>query len=299
MATQEERKRFIDEFLASPDMAALPGVHKSIYRGQAAELLAGLAMRPIGSFSEKDLDDFLQKKGRSPDAAVAEKVGTALLKYIESRQDTLISQAVRVGTAPPPPEAQAPAPPAGPVPFTTSSGYAAMPAYAQSSPPSSPSKPVGTTTLMGMSLQKGLQYKTRGPRGALIKNTLMAGILSTGRSFMQRGTPLDLSLACLRTIDAYIEKEAPDGQPTATSELGTRRQQVVLEIAAYVSAVIAGAVGGGTIEVDEDDPDAEMNLRLVLPNGQVLTPVMRVIGRLEMGQAQSLAAYGEFAVSRS
>ncbi len=296
MASQEERRKFVEALLGSSELAALSVVHKNIYRGQVLEMLATLGARPIGSFSGKDLDTFLAKKGRSPDQAVAEKVGGALLRYLGG-----VGQPERVATPPPdaPDPATPPAPDATPqaiVPTTTSPGYAAMiPAGAPVAPAPPRPSPVGQATMLGLSLQKGLQYRTTGPRGVAIKGQLMVGILDVGRAFMRRGTPLDLSLACLQTLDAYFDREAPGGQPLATSELSTRRQDAVLEIAAYVSAVIAGAVGGGVLEIDEDDPEASLNLRLVLPNGHTLNPVMRVIGRLDLGASQSLAAYGQFA----
>jgi len=187
----------------------------------------------------------------------------------------------------------APAEPVARLPTATAPGYAAMTPAALAA--GTAGKPLGAATIAGISLQKGLQYRTSGPRGEAIKGRMMVGILDVGRAFMRRGTPLDLSLACLRTLDAYFDREAPGGQPSPTSELSTRRQDAVLEVAAYVSAVIASAVGGGVLEIDEDDPDAALNLRLVLPNGHTLNPVMRVIGRLDLGASQSLAAYGQFA----
>lgn len=294
MASLEDRKRLIEAFLEWPEVAALPAVHKNIYRGQVAEMLGTLGTRAVDSFSGKDLDAFLQKKGRSPDAAVAEKVGAALLRFLAARAPAEPADdhiPVVVDEAPP---AAAKAFP------STLAGYPVMPApVLEPSPPPAPPRPVGTTTAIGTTLSKGLQYRTSGPRGAAIKGRLMAGILATGRAFMKRGTPLDLSLDCLSTIDAYFDVEAPDGQPRPQSELWTDRARVVLEIAAYVAAVIVGATGGGTIEIDEDDPEAETNLRLVLPSGQVLNPVLRVIGRLDLGASQSLAAYARFAARAS
>ncbi len=313
MASQDERRKFVESFLASPELATLSTVHRNIYRGQVLEMLATLGARAIDSFSGRDLDAFLIKKGRSPDHAVAEKVGTALLRHLgtPARGERISTSAPPAEATPvhtpaaephataarppsaPPPSAAPPGDPGDRVPVATSPGYAAMTPAALAA--GTAGKPAGATTMAGISLQKGLQYRTTGPRGDAIKGQMMVGILNVGRAFMRRGTPLDLSLACLRTLDAYFEREAPGGQPGPTSDLTTRRNDAVLEIAAYLSAVIAGAVGGGVLEIDEDDPEAALNLRLVLPNGHTLNPVMRVIGRLDLGASQSLAAYGQFA----
>jgi hypothetical protein len=104
------------------------------------------------------------------------------------------------------------------------------------------------------------------------------------------GYRADFSAASLWEVDRFIDEQAPGGKPKRwgllSRDLGTR----LFSLGAYVGDVVRREVGGEW-EVDDDDPNAEVNVAIRLPDGSLIWPVQRVMKRLTHGAEDGIAAY--------
>ncbi|KGN37726.1 hypothetical protein N803_11760 [Knoellia subterranea KCTC 19937] len=64
-----------------------------------------------------------------------------------------------------------------------------------------------------------------------------------------------------------------------------------LSLGAYTGEVIRRSVGGEW-RWDDEDPEAEVNVELVLPDGAVIWPVQRVMKSFKNGPDEGIAAFG-------
>ncbi len=113
---------------------------------------------------------------------------------------------------------------------------------------------------------------------------------SVARALSSSGYRADFSVASLRELDRFFDEHTEGGKPKAGGLLEDRRGQRLFAIGAYCGEVIRRQVGG-TWTTDEDDPNAEINIVLVLPDGSVLWPVQRVMKRFTHGSEEGLYAY--------
>jgi hypothetical protein len=104
------------------------------------------------------------------------------------------------------------------------------------------------------------------------------------------GYRVDFSAASLWEVDRFLEEQTSSGKPKRwgllSRDLGTR----LFSLGAYVGDVVRREVGGEW-RVDDDDPHAEVNVQLRLPDGSVVWPVQRVMKRLTNGAEDGIAAY--------
>jgi hypothetical protein len=124
-----------------------------------------------------------------------------------------------------------------------------------------------------------------------IEDDVNAAAEWVSQALSSSGYAADFSPESLGEIDRFLDEQAPGGQPRAggllAEDLGTR----VFALGAYTGEVIRRSVGG-TWSGDDDDPDAEINVELQLPDGAVIWPVQRVMKRFQSGPEEGIAAYG-------
>jgi len=105
------------------------------------------------------------------------------------------------------------------------------------------------------------------------------------------GYAADFSPASLWSIDRFLEDHTTAGRPRPGGLLAADFGQRLFALGAYTGEVIRRNLGG-TWRADEDDPDGEINVELVLPGGGVIWPVQRVMKRCANGAEDGIAVYG-------
>jgi len=110
------------------------------------------------------------------------------------------------------------------------------------------------------------------------------------KALASSGYRTDFSAASLWEVDRFLDEQAPGGKPTRwgllSRDLGTR----LFSLGAYVGEVVRREVGGEW-HADDDDPSAEVNASVRLPDGSVIWPVQRVMKRLRNGEEDGIAVY--------
>jgi hypothetical protein len=118
------------------------------------------------------------------------------------------------------------------------------------------------------------------------------------KALTSSGYEADFSLTSLREIDRFFDEQAPMGKPKPGGLLSEDLGERLFAIGCYVGEVIRGE-SGGVWQGNDDDPRAEVNLALKLPNGTVMWPVQRAIKRFKLGPGEGIYAYGLGATSPS
>jgi hypothetical protein len=116
-----------------------------------------------------------------------------------------------------------------------------------------------------------------------------ASWISTALS--QSGYKADFSIESLKEVDRFIEDQAPNGEPRPDWLLANNPGSRLFALGAYVGEVVLRAKAG-TWEGNDKDPQAEINLSIVLEDGTRAWPVQRVMKRFENGEEDSVFAYG-------
>ena len=108
---------------------------------------------------------------------------------------------------------------------------------------------------------------------------------------MSSGYKADFSVASLKEVDRFFDDQAPEGRPKADGLLSQDLGARLFSVGSYVGEVLRRRAGGAW-RGDDNDPEAEINIALVLPDGSVLWPVQRVMKRFELGPDESVFVYG-------
>ncbi|WP_344615231.1 hypothetical protein [Dactylosporangium salmoneum] len=106
----------------------------------------------------------------------------------------------------------------------------------------------------------------------------------------ESGYRADFSPGSLWEIERFFEVEAPDGRPRPDGLLAQQLGARVFAVGAYVGEVVRRHAGGTWLG-DDDDPAAEVNVALVLPDRRRIWPVQRVMKRFSNGAEDSIIAY--------
>jgi hypothetical protein len=104
------------------------------------------------------------------------------------------------------------------------------------------------------------------------------------------GYAADYSPHSLWEVDRFFDEQSSGGAPRAggllSDDLGAR----LFAIGAYTGEVIRRELGGEW-SADDDDPEAEINIELHLPDGGVVWPVQRAMKRYSNGAEDAIAPY--------
>jgi len=135
--------------------------------------------------------------------------------------------------------------------------------------------------------------------GALGRRGTMAGIVKDAAkaadwiasALNSSGYTANFSADSLAEVDRFFEEHSKNGAPKKGGLLTKDTGQRLFAIGAYTGEVLRRSLGGDW-QPDPSDPDSEMGLSLVLPNGTTVWPVERVMKRYTNGREDSIAAYG-------
>lgn len=96
------------------------------------------------------------------------------------------------------------------------------------------------------------------------------------------GYRADFSIESLREIDRFFDENSQDGKAIPGGLLSEQLGQRVFALGCCTGEVIRRA-WGGQWQGDDNDPEGEINLALVFPNGATIWPVQRVMKRFKNG----------------
>jgi hypothetical protein len=104
------------------------------------------------------------------------------------------------------------------------------------------------------------------------------------------GYRADFSADSLIEIDRFFDEHARAGRPVPGGLLAAQTGQRIFALAAYVGQVLRRGIGGHW-QADDVDPQGELTMSLLLPDGHVVWPMQRVFKRMANGREDSIAFY--------
>jgi hypothetical protein len=104
------------------------------------------------------------------------------------------------------------------------------------------------------------------------------------------GYAADFTPASLWEIDRFFKEQTRKGEPRRWGLLAKDTSLRLFSLGAYVGEVIRRDVGGEW-EVDDDDPQAELNLALRLVDDSLVWPVQRAVKRMRNGAEDAIVPY--------
>jgi hypothetical protein len=111
------------------------------------------------------------------------------------------------------------------------------------------------------------------------------------KALASSGYTADFSIDSLREIDRFFDEHSRSGKPVRGGLLDENLGSRLFAMGSYVGEVIRRARGGAW-RCDDDDPQGEMNVALVLPDGTRLWPVQRAMKRFQNGPEDGIHVYG-------
>lgn len=108
------------------------------------------------------------------------------------------------------------------------------------------------------------------------------------------GYEADFSLDSLRRIDDFFAEQSENGQAVEEGLLAEQLGSRLFALGSYVGEVLIRAYGGQW-QADDNDPQGEINIAVVLPSGAILWPVQRVMKRFRNGPEDGIYVYGRLA----
>jgi hypothetical protein len=105
------------------------------------------------------------------------------------------------------------------------------------------------------------------------------------------GYETDFTPRSLRDVERFMAEHSDYGHAVTGALLATDLGPRLFALGAYVGETIRVNLGGSWATSD-DDPNAEVNIALHLPDGSIIWPVQRVIKRFHNGPEDSIAFYG-------
>lgn len=99
------------------------------------------------------------------------------------------------------------------------------------------------------------------------------------------GYKADYSLESMKEIDRFF-----DEQNTSTGILSKNRGQILFALGSYIGQTVIKLYGGKWI-TDDNNPEGEMNIAVILDNGSTIWPVLKCMKRYTNGQEDSIYDY--------
>jgi hypothetical protein len=124
----------------------------------------------------------------------------------------------------------------------------------------------------------------------IVEDTII-GAKWISQALQSSGYKADFSPESLWQIDFFFDDQSRNGKPTPGGLLSKELGKRLFAIGAYIGEVLRRNIGGEWIG-DDNDPQAEINIKLRLPSGAQCWPVQRVMKRYKNGAEDSIAAYG-------
>jgi hypothetical protein len=105
------------------------------------------------------------------------------------------------------------------------------------------------------------------------------------------GYRADFSPQSLWEIDRFFDEHSQNGVATSGGLLSQGLGQRLFGVGSYIGEVVRRKVGGEWVGNDSD-PEAEINVELLLADGTRCWPVQRAMKRFKNGPEDGIAAWG-------
>ena len=102
------------------------------------------------------------------------------------------------------------------------------------------------------------------------------------------GYGADFAAASVWELERFLADNVADGEPVDEGLLAVDTGKRVFAIGCYLGETLRRNLGGRWFG-DEDDPNAEVTVTLVLPDGSEARPVQQVMQRIVRGEADNVA----------
>lgn len=111
------------------------------------------------------------------------------------------------------------------------------------------------------------------------------------QAFQASGYKADFSPESFKEIERFFDEHSEEGSARPGGLLSEDTGLRLFAIGSYIGETLRRNIGGKW-EGRDDDPEAEINVQLILPDGTVLWPIQQVIKRFKTGKEESIVAYG-------
>ncbi len=103
---------------------------------------------------------------------------------------------------------------------------------------------------------------------------------------------LDYTIDSLIEVDRFFIQNMYEGQPKKGGRLAKEGYGTILfAMGSYLGATIIKKVNGAKWEIDETDPQAELNVSVKLPDESRIWPVQKVMKRFQNGSLDAIYPY--------
>ena len=103
---------------------------------------------------------------------------------------------------------------------------------------------------------------------------------------------LDHSLESFKLIDKFIDRHSKNGKANPKGRLAQNLGPILFSLGAYVGETILRNVPGAVWITNDADPEGELNVEVLLPDGTACWPVQRMMKRFKNGDIDSIYPYG-------
>ena len=111
-------------------------------------------------------------------------------------------------------------------------------------------------------------------------------------AFSEDKLSLNYTIDSFKIIDKFFDLHSNNGKAIERGRLASNLGSTLFSIGSYIGETLLKSVPGAKWVIDEDDSDAEINVAVKLPNGEIVWPVQRAIKRFKNGKEDSIFDYG-------
>lgn len=112
------------------------------------------------------------------------------------------------------------------------------------------------------------------------------------KAFAADGYILDYSIDSVMMIDLFFAANMKNGEPIKGGRLSKKGfGPILFSIGSYVGETIIRNIPGTDWVTDDNDPQAELNVFLKLPNGVECSPIIKVFKRFQNGSEDAIYPY--------
>lgn len=112
------------------------------------------------------------------------------------------------------------------------------------------------------------------------------------RAFASDGYKLDYSFDSIMEIDRFFAANMSNGEPKKGGRFPKKGFGAILfSMGSYIGETVIHNIPGTEWITDDEDPQAELNVFLRLPNGVECSPIIKVFKRFQNGTEEALYPY--------
>lgn len=104
------------------------------------------------------------------------------------------------------------------------------------------------------------------------------------------GYMADFSAQSIKEVERFFDEHSENGAARPGGLLSEQLGPRIFAIGSYIGETIRRNIGGEW-HGDDDDPEAEVNVELILPDGSRIWPIQRAMKRFKNGNEDSIVAY--------